>query len=99
VCFRKPLTVIFPLLADCEIVAVCPPSVAVAVNDVHGDALDDAEKFTSARSALTRSPEAVTLNGRQTHLAYSVEYEPEDHDSPSTQARTPVGVDAHPSNE
>ena len=85
-CFRKPLTVIFPPLADCETVAVCPPSVAIAVNDVHGDALDDAEKVTSARSALTRLPETVTLKGVHAHRAYRVALAVNGYDAPSAYA-------------
>jgi hypothetical protein len=42
------------------------------MNVVHGDSLDDAVHLTLALSSVRRSAEAVTVNGRQPHVAYSV---------------------------
>ena len=57
----RPLTVIVPVFDDVSFVDPFAPSLAEkAVNDVHGDSLDDAMNFTSALRAM-RMADALRL--------------------------------------
>ena len=68
----RPLTGIVPVLDHVSSVDAFTPSFAEeAVNDVHGDSLDDAMNFTSALRAM-RMADAFKVKGRQPHVAYSV---------------------------
>ena len=83
----SPLTGIVPVFDHVSSVDAFTPSFAEeAVNDVHGDSLDDAVKSTLALRAPRRVALAFTVNGRHPHVAYSVSDAANGYDAPSAYA-------------